>query len=64
MLYPSDFIVMVKPRKTPPHITEKLLTVMQRIKTKKLQHEIQGGQTHGLPDWVHRLYEPVIGHHR
>ena len=24
----------------------------------------QGGQSHGLPDGVHRLYEPVIGHHR
>ena len=24
----------------------------------------QGGQSSGLPDWVHILHEPVIGHHR
>ena len=24
----------------------------------------QGGQSCGLPDLVHRLYKPVIGHHR
>ena len=24
----------------------------------------QDGLSHGLPNWVHRLYEPVIGHHR
>ena len=24
--------------------------------------QTQGGQSRGLPDWVHGLYEPVIGH--
>ena len=23
-----------------------------------------GGQSRGLPDWVHGLYDPVIRHHR
>ena len=25
---------------------------------------LQGGQSRGLPDWVHRLNQPVIGHHK
>ena len=25
---------------------------------------LQGGQSRGLPDWIHKHYEPVIGHHR